>query len=131
MIWIYFAGCILLSTNFSWLIKGLSDGIFWTLFTVVFVMLVHAFHLVFKYYTPQSIRHIAIDNDDNMTLVFYAVQNPDTKSHDRELRKNSIRIIVKANSMKLLRNDNVIARVYKDTIRDKEDWDWLINYFAN
>jgi hypothetical protein len=82
-----------------------------------------------KYYLSKSLKSITINANDNIILEFFSVQNRDTKSHDYLTLRWTIQVVVKGNKMELMENGKYIAKVYKDTLKDKSDWEWLINYF--
>jgi len=71
-----------------------------------------------------------IDADGGIDLVYWWKQDWKTRSHDRRTRKQDIKIVVKGNIMKLRENGKYIAKVYRNTLKDRSDWEWLIDYFG-
>ncbi|MDL2320538.1 hypothetical protein LJC45_05345 [Alistipes sp. OttesenSCG-928-B03] len=130
-IWIFTAIAVFVGVDLSWLTKGLPDLLFWMICIVSMGMYVIVFFLLKKYYSRKSLRRIIVSSDDNVLLVYYFLRYGNSETHDYNVRKQNIKIVVKGNVMTLWEKDEAIAKVYKDTLTDKEDWDWLINYFAN
>ena len=127
LIWIYLAIIVSLNACLSWL-DIFSDTMFWILGAVFMSISFSFFHLAYKFYSSTSLKKIVINSDSNIVLVYTLPKNK--KPHDYRTVRQFIKLDVKGNVMKLLENKKYIAKVYKNTLKNKNDWEWLINYFS-
>ena len=92
-------------------------------------MYVYGFHLLNKFFRNTSLKQIIITSDSDIMLVYTKLKHGG--SYDYKTVKQCIKIDVKGNVMKILENGKYIAKVYRNTLKNKNDWEWMINYFNN
>ena len=111
----------------SWM-GNLSSLMFGIFFFTIMLLSLYWLHLLHKYFNSKSVKQIALYANDNIVLV-HLFLNGSTKEY--RVIKQIIKIETKGNVMKLLENKKCIAKIYKNTLKEKKDWDLLINYFNN
>jgi len=133
-IWIYTAFVILGSRAYiKWGTNRFSDTMSWIVFVISMCMIVYIFYLFHKFFNSKSLKKIVINTDDDIVLGYSMIQDWRMSAqtpYDRRTKKQDITIAVKGNKMKLLEQGKPIAKVYRDTLKDKSDWEWLIDYFG-
>ena len=124
-IWIYFATLVLMGSSS---LDMFPDKMFWIAWVVLMSMYVYCFYLLYKFYSSKALKHIIINSDMDIVLVYQLPKY--MRSHDYITIRQCIKIAVKGNVMKLLENGKYIAKVYRNTLKNKKDWEWIINYFS-
>lgn len=125
-IWLIFGIIILLSP--TWLLDKLPDRMFWAGFIVVMTVITYFLYLLRKFYSRKSVKQITI-NDDNIVFVFQLRRYGTPGSFEYSTNSQYLKVRTKGNVMNILEKGEPIARLYKNTMQDKDDWGWLINYF--
>ena len=100
----------------------------WIVWFILMFLLIYGIHLLYKFASPNTIKQIVLDTNDNIVLIYLFF---DGSTKEYIATKPVIKIEVKGTVMKLFENGKYIAKIYKNTLKEKKDWDLLINYFNN
>ena len=130
-IWTLGSLVMILGANSSWWGNRLSDMLFWIFFIIYIYIAAYWFYLFSKFYSKKSLKQIVINADDNIVLIYQLLRHGKSRSRDYRVRKQNLKIVVKGNIMNILGNGKSIAKIYRNTLKDKNNWEWLINYFSN
>ncbi len=127
--WTFAIFMMVSGTTINWWSEWLSDVVFRIAFSIFMGLSIYWFRLCYVFYSRKSLKQLVIDADDHVVLIYQMLRSRNPVSYEYRTIKQSIKIVVKGRKMNLLKNGESIARIYKNTLKNKNDWDWLISYF--
>lgn len=129
-IWTLAGVAILLGNTVPWWSRMLSDLMFGIALIAFTTTAIFIFYLFYKYYSRKSLKQLIIEDDD-IVLTYQMLRQRNPASYEYRTIRQSISLIVKGNILNLWEHGKPIARIYRGTLRNKSDWEWLIHYFEN
>ncbi len=127
----YVAFVLLVGLCRRWVLDW-SSGVVSALILFAYLgMVAYVLYLFGRFCTRKSLKQIVVHADGDITMVHFAVQDRSTGSHDSRTQKQAISISIKSNKMNLLERGKPVARIYRSTLKDDNDWGWLAGYFGS
>ena len=104
-----------------------SDLISTIVVICLILMATYAFYLFYKFYSKTSVKKIIVTEHGDAIITYQLLRN--NSSREYKAYKDNIKIKTQKNRLWLLENGKPIAKVYKDTLQDKKDWDRIIDCY--
>ena len=130
-IWTLAGIMMFFGSTVSWWSENITDTLFWVIVVSYMPMAAYVFYLFFKYYNKKALKEILIHEDEDIVFIYqiFRQRNPDIREYT--VRRRNVKIMIKRNAINLLYNGKSIAKIYRNTLKNKNDWEWLIYYFGN
>lgn len=113
--------------NFLAFENVLPDIVFYIFSPFAFFCVCLGIYLVLKYWGISYVQTIKIYQDNTIDISYY--RDIAGRGKYYYTSKSLLSVQIGRNKMKFYQGHELVAKLYKNTLRNNSDWDWLISYF--